>query len=196
MVGIALWFWWRRRRADPFESRWLLAGGGGRGRAERRRARGRVDHHRGRSSAVDRLRGHARRGRGHREQRGSGSASPRSSSSTRRWVWRRRGAALDGAALARVRRHRPPDAVRSTGADRPGCATPAAPRSSRCRRESHDVVAVLMFVRRGRLRALRRCRLRQRRVGPARRWRRGRRRACGPRSTAASARCGRPTTCG
>jgi cytochrome d ubiquinol oxidase subunit I len=24
MIGIALWFWWKRRRSDPFESRWLL----------------------------------------------------------------------------------------------------------------------------------------------------------------------------
>ena len=24
MIGIALWFWWKRRRSDPFESRWLM----------------------------------------------------------------------------------------------------------------------------------------------------------------------------
>jgi cytochrome d ubiquinol oxidase subunit I len=24
MVGIALWFWWKRRRSDPFDSRWLM----------------------------------------------------------------------------------------------------------------------------------------------------------------------------
>jgi cytochrome d ubiquinol oxidase subunit I len=24
MIAIALWFWWKRRRSDPFESRWLM----------------------------------------------------------------------------------------------------------------------------------------------------------------------------
>jgi cytochrome bd ubiquinol oxidase subunit I len=24
MIGIAVWFWWKRRRSDPFESRWLM----------------------------------------------------------------------------------------------------------------------------------------------------------------------------
>jgi cytochrome bd ubiquinol oxidase subunit I len=24
MIGIALWFWWKRRRSDPFDSRWLM----------------------------------------------------------------------------------------------------------------------------------------------------------------------------
>ena len=51
----------------------------------RRRARGadrRLDHHRGRSPAVDRLRGDAHRGGGHRRPAGSRSATRRSSSST------------------------------------------------------------------------------------------------------------------
>ena len=173
MIGIALWFWWEAAavgRPDAFESRWLMRAAVRGGRAERRRARGRMDHHRGRTPAVDRLRRHARRGCRHRELRDLDQPHrDRGRSYTAMGVAAVDGAAVDGSALARrpMRSISRPRTVRR----RPhGARDRRRVRAHRCRRESQRCRRGADVRRRRRLRAVRRGRLRQRRVGPPRRW--------------------------
>ncbi len=79
------------------------AGGGRRGRVEPCRSRGRMGHHRGRTSAVDRLQGHARRRRRHRELGDLDQPHRDRGDLYGHECGCRGGPALDGSALARER---------------------------------------------------------------------------------------------
>ena len=197
MIGIAAWFWWRRRRVgdDVFTEKWtmrsIVVGGG---LAVLALEAGWTTTEVGRQPWIVYGESCASTTRSRRTA-GSGSASPRSSSSTRRWRY----------LAARVirgmaRRWRETDDVDLPTPYGPARARPT-PSPSPCRVDRTDDGPQRRHrradvPRRRRVRPVRRRRLRHRRLGPHRRRTPNRAANSGRRSTAASARSGRPTTCG